>query len=101
MIQINKDSLEARILRFLMQNYPVTLKELSQELKIKESTLKPKLDELRKMGILEFDHLPDKTFIRLLRSDFNFVGIRPEQRRGLMKKFSKHKKEDYEGMAYR
>ena len=100
MIKINKDSLEARILRFLMENYPVTIKDLSTGLGIKEGTLKPKLEEMGRVGILRLEPLPDKTFIRLLRSDFSFVGIRPEQRKGIVKKSPGQKVKDYEGIAY-
>lgn len=101
MIEIKKDSMEARILRFLMENYPVTVRELVQGLKVKDSTLMPRLNELKKTGILELDVLPDKTFIRLLRTDFGFVGIKAEQRRGLVRKSFRKREEDYEGIAYR
>ncbi len=101
MIEIKKDSLEARILRFLMENYPATVKDLSTELGIKEGSLKPALSELGRAGILGFDQLPDKTFIRLLRTDFTFAGIKAEQRRGLVKKSFRKKEKDYNGIAYR
>jgi len=101
MMEINKDSMEARILKFLMENYPITVKELSKGIGVKGSTLKPVLLELRRMRILDFDFLPDKTFIRLLRSDFNFIGRKPEQRKGIVKKSSKQTVKDYEGIAYR
>ncbi|MBU4342029.1 MAG: transcriptional regulator [Candidatus Altiarchaeota archaeon] len=101
MIEINKDSLEARILKILMVRYPITAKELGTELGVKGSVLKPILLELRRMRILDFDFLPDKTFIRLLRNDFSFVGIKAEQRKGIVKKSSKQTVKDYEGIAYR
>ena len=101
MIEINKDSLEARILKILMVRYPITAKELGTELGVKGSVLKPVLLELKRMRILDFDFLPDKTFIRLLRNDFSFVGIKAEQRRGLVKKSIKKKEKEYEGMMYR
>jgi len=101
MMEINKDSMEARILKFLMENYPITVKELSKGIGVKGSALKPILLELRRMRIIDFDFLPDKTFIRLLRNDFSFVGIKPEQRKGIVKKSSRHEIKDYEGIAYR
>jgi len=101
MIEINKDSLEARVLKILMVRYPITAKELGTELGVKGSALKPVLLELRRMRILDFDLLPNKTFIRLLRTDFSFVGIKAEQRRGLVKKSFGKKEKEYEGMMYR
>lgn len=101
MMEINKDSMEAKILKFLMENYPITVKELSKGIGVKGSTLKPILLELRRMRILDFDFLPNKTFIRLLRTDFSFVGIKAEQRKGIVKKSSRYKAEEYEGIMYR
>jgi len=101
MIEINKDSLEARILKTLMVRYPITAKELGTELGVKGSVLKPLLLELRRMRIIDFDYLPDKTFIRLLRHDFNFIGEKPEQRRGIVKKSSRYKVKEYDGIMYR
>lgn len=101
MMEINKDSMEAKILKFLMENYPITVKELSKGIGVKGSTLKPILLELRRMRILDFDFLPNKTFIRLLRTDFSFVGIKAEQRKGIVKKSSRYTVKEYEGIMYR
>ena len=101
MIEINKDSLEAKILKILMVRYPITAKELGTELGVKGSVLKPRLLELRRMRILDFDFLPNKTFIRLLRNDFSFVGIKAEQRKGIVKKSSRYRVKEYEGIMYR
>ncbi len=100
-IEIESDSLEARILRILLETYPVTTSDLEWELKISSGILKRTLKALQSRGILEFEELPDKTFVRLLRSDFAFVGRKATQRKRYKQKGKKMpEKDDYEGMMF-
>jgi DNA-binding transcriptional ArsR family regulator len=100
-IEIESDSLEARILRILLETYPVTTTDLQWELKISPGVLMRTLRALQSRGILEFEELPDKTFIRLLRSDFSFVGRKATQRKRYKQKGKKKpKKKDYDGMMF-
>ncbi len=102
MIEIKKNSLEERILRILMDRYPVRASELRKELKVKDSIIKNSLNKLCSKGIIELEILPDETFIQLIRRDLRFSGVNPAQRKRLIEKKSKGAKiKDYEGMAYR
>lgn len=101
MIEINKDRLEARVLKTLMKKYPVTASELRKILGVREHTLKNSLTELARAGIIGLEPLPDKVFIRLLREDISFVGVRPKQKRGIVKEAEKRKAAEYGGMMFR
>jgi len=69
MIEIEKNSMEERILKILMSRYPVKFSELRNELGLKESIIMNSLDKLRLKKIIELEILPDETFIRLIRTD--------------------------------
>ena len=97
MIEIKKDSLEARILNCLQEKYPVTLQELKGELNVRESVLLDVLKKLQVKGAVELEILPDTIFIRLLRSDFNFVGMNPTQKKSLKKRVRRFKQMRDEG----
>lgn len=102
MIEIKKGSLEERILKILMNRYPVKLSELQTDLRIKESTIKNSLNKLCRKGIIELEVLPGETFIRIIRSDLSFHGVNPVQKRGIIRKKTKNREvEEYEGMMYR
>lgn len=100
-VEIESDSLEARILRVLLESYPVTVSDLEWELKISPGILMRTLKALQSRGILDFEELPDKTFIRLLRTDFAFVGRKATQRKRFKQKGKKKpKSEEYEGIMF-
>lgn len=101
MIEINKDSLEGRILKILLGKYPITFSELQVELNVRGYTLKKSLDDLSVRGVVGLELLPDKIFLRLLRNDLSFVGIKPSQRRGIVKRVDRRKPGEYEGMMFR
>ena len=101
MIEINKDSLEGMILKNLLKDYPITSAELQEKLKVRRHVLKKSLDELARRGIVEHEMLPDKIFLRLSRRDIRFVGIKPCQKRGIVKKTDRGKTGEYEGMMFR
>lgn len=63
---ISKDSLERRILDILKIRYPITIDELKKELRVNPRIADRSLKKLAVMGYIEFDVLPDKTYIRLL-----------------------------------
>jgi predicted ArsR family transcriptional regulator len=99
-IEIDSDSLEARILRILIKTYPVTVKDLKWDLKISPDILKRTLKALQSRGIIELEELPDKTFIRLIRRDIAFVGRKAAQRKRVKRKGKKAEKTEYDGMMY-
>lgn len=86
MIEIKKGTNEELIIKILQKKYPVTINNLQKELKLSRDIIERVLKKLQVKGIVRLEPLPDKTFIRLLRNDFSFIG-RKRQR-----KFIKHNK---------
>ena len=59
------------------------------------------LQKLQVKGIIQLEPLPDKTYIRLLRNDFSFIGKKRQKK--IIKHHSGKKKqepEDYDGIMY-
>jgi len=80
-IEVLHGSLEERVLRYLLETYPVTTATLARDLRIPASRLGRVLKALALRGIVELEELPDKTFVRLLRQDFSFFGYKESQRK--------------------
>ena len=97
MIEIKSGTLEEQIIKILQKTYPVTVKEVKNKLNVSNVIILRALNKMQIKGILVLDILPDKTFIRLLRHDFSFVGKKRQ------KKFKKHssskrqQKKEYDG----
>lgn len=100
MIEIERGSLEARIIEVLLEVYPITTKELRRELSLSEKMLDKGLKRLQTHGIIQLDPLPDKVYIRLLRRDFHFIGRKATQRKPIKRTGRKKQKKDYDGFAY-
>lgn len=101
MIEITRGTLEEQIIKILQKTYPVTIKEVAKQAHLSENQVKRVLNQLQIKGIVQLDKLPDKTFIRLIRRDFRFIGKKRQR------KFIKHHKkskqpesEDYDGIMY-
>ncbi len=92
-LQIDSDSLEARLIRLLMKGENVTLKEAAKKLNVSKNKLERTVKSLVSKGIVSVDALPDKKYLRLKRSDIQFHGTNPSQERALKKKKSKKSKE--------
>ena len=88
MIDIESGSLEARVLRILLKVYPITTEELQAKVGISEQALMRILKGFASRGFISFDELPDKTYIRMNRFDFKFIGRKATQKKAL-----KHVKE--------
>jgi len=80
-IEVLFGSLEERILRYLLETYPVTTAQLARDLKIAKPRLDRAVKGLSLRGVVELEELPDTTFVRLLRQDFSFLGYKESQRR--------------------
>ena len=80
-VEVLHGSIEERILRYLLETYPVTTAQLARDLKIAGDRLDRQLKALATRGIVELEELPDKTLIRLLRQDFLFFGYKESQRK--------------------
>ena len=101
MIEITADTLEARIIKLLQKTYPITIVEIEQKLHIPRKQVEWVLQKFQVKGIVKLEPLPDKTYVRLLRHDFRFLG--QKQQRKLIKQTSdkkKQKTEEYEGFMY-
>lgn len=103
-MDIKKDSIEARILSILRKQYPITINELQRQTRLSRSAIERVLRGLASRGIVCLEPLPDTTFVRLLRTDFRFIGRNPTQKTALKKIKPTEKKsktsDDYEGMMY-
>jgi len=101
MIEITTGTLEERIIKFLQKTYPVTVKDIKEELNVSRTVVSRVLQKLQTKGIVGLEPLPDKIYVRLLRHDFSFIGKRRQR------KFIKHrtgrkkqKSEEYDGIMY-
>lgn len=100
MIEIERGSLEARIIEVLLEVYPITVKELRKELSISEKMLERGIKRLKIRGVIALEPLSDKVYIRLLRRDFHFIGRKATQRKPLKRSGGRKKGKEYDGFAY-
>ena len=84
MIEITTGTLEERIIKFLQKTYPVTVSDVERQLHVSRSVILRMLQKFQVKGIVQLEPLPDKTYIRLLRNDFSFIGKKRQR------KFIKH-----------
>jgi len=100
MIEITRGTLDEQIIRILQKTYPMTVKELKIKLHLSKQQVVRVLNKLHVKGIVRLEPLPDKTYVRLLRHDFSFVG-KKRQRKFIKHSRSKiNKSKDYEGIMY-
>lgn len=100
MIEIKKGTLEERIIKTVQKEYPISVKELSKKLGISEKRLMAELIKMQSKNILVMEKLPDKTYIRLIRFDFLFVGKRRQYKFIKKKKMKEEKEEDEDNIMY-
>lgn len=101
MIEITIGSLEEQIIKLLRTAYPITTVEISLKLRVSRREIEWILHKFQVKGIVKLEPLPDITYVRLLRNDFQFIG--PKQQRRIMKQTTDTKKEEnnnYEGIMY-
>jgi DNA-binding transcriptional regulator GbsR (MarR family) len=101
MIEITIGSLEEKIIKLLQRKYPITIVEIAQKLRMSRREVEWVLQKFQIKGIAKLEPLPDKTYVRLLRNDFQFIG--PKQQRKIIKQNTQTKKKeetDYDGMMY-
>lgn len=92
MIEITIGSLEERIIKLLQKKYPITSSEIAQKLRVSRREVEWILQKFQIKGIAKLEPLPDKTYVRLLRSDFQFIG--PRQQKKILKHTTQTKKEN-------
>ena len=101
MIEITTGTIEERIIKLLQKKYPITVKEIKEELNISKSIVLRYLQKLQTKAIIRLEPLSDKIYVRLLRHDFSFVG--KKRQRKFIKHYTGKKKqepEDYNGIMY-
>jgi predicted transcriptional regulator len=101
MIEITIGSLEEKIIKLLQKKYPITTSELASRLRVSQKEIEWVLQKLKIKGVAKLEPLPDKTYVRLLRNDFQYIG--PRQQRKIMKQNTGKKEEDdadYDGIMY-
>ncbi|MBU1158097.1 MAG: hypothetical protein KKE24_02015 [Candidatus Thermoplasmatota archaeon] len=77
---VKLNQFETKIVKILQDWYPITVEEMRDELRMRPDTLDRNLKSLVLKGVISLDHLPDKTYIRLLMSDVHIApkGKRPK-----------------------
>jgi len=101
MIEITKGTLKEQIIKILQDTYPVTIEDISKRLHLSKTQITRVLKKLQMQQILVLEELPDKTYIRLIRHDFSFIG-KKRQRKFIKhsKKNSKKQTDEYNGIMY-
>ena len=101
MIEITSGTLEERIIKLLQITYPITVEDIKGKLNVSKDIVLRTLNKLQIQGIVKLEPLPDKTYVRLLRHDFSFIGKKRQR------KFIKHRSggkkqepEEYDGIMY-
>jgi predicted transcriptional regulator len=101
MIEITVGTIEEQIIKFLQKTYPVAISDLEKKIHVSRKNIVRVLQKLQVKGIVQLESLPDKTYIRLLRHDFSFIGKKRQKK--FIKHHSKGKKQEpkeYDGMMY-
>jgi len=101
-LEMREGTLESRIVHLLLEMYPVTAADIERELKARPGLLDRTLKALALRGVVELERLPDRTYVRLLRFDFAFVGRKESQRRRVKHRGRKPEKpKEYQGPMFR
>ena len=101
MIEITTGTLEDQIIKLLQKTYPITVSDIENEIHVSRDVIMRVLQKFQTKGILQLEALPYKTYIRLLRSDFSFIG-KKRQRKFIKHHSGKKKQEskEYNGIMY-
>lgn len=89
MVQVNSKSIEAKILRVILERYPIDDKEVVERTGLSPRDVERILKGMEARGWVNLERLPDKMFIRMNRFDFTFLGRDETQRKAV-----KHKSKD-------
>jgi DNA-binding MarR family transcriptional regulator len=89
MVQVNSRSIEAKVLKVLLEKYPIETGEVAQRSGLTKKEVERVLKGMEDRGWVTLERLPDKTYIRMRRFDFTFLGRDETQRKAV-----KHKGRD-------
>lgn len=93
MIEITLGSLEEKIIKLLQKKYPITSAEIARHLRVSRREIDWVLQKFQLKGIVRLEALPDKTYVRLLRNDFQFFGAK-QQRKTIKHSTTMNRKEE-------
>lgn len=93
-VQVESDSLQARLLELLMGSEKLTIEEAAKELSVSKERLERVVKKLASRGILRIQELPDKKYLDLVRTDIQFQGVNPSQEDAVKHKKSGKEKKD-------
>jgi len=100
MIEIIRGTLDEQLIKILQKTYPMTVEELKKKLHLSKQQVIRVLNKLQVKGIVRLEPLPDKTYVRLLRHDFSFIGKKRQRKFIKHSRGKTHKSKDYEGIMY-
>jgi DNA-binding MarR family transcriptional regulator len=92
MVQVNARSVEAKILRVLLEKYPIDVDDIVKMTGLQKKEVIRSLKGMESRGWLVLERLPDKMFIRMRRFDFTFLGRNETQRKAVKHKGKDRKK---------
>jgi len=87
MFEITRGTLDEQIIKLLQKKYPITVKDISEKLHLSKTQVLRVLQKMQIKEIVQIEPLPGKTFVRLLKNDFKFIGKKHQR------KFIKHYKD--------
>src|SRR4030042_5528889 len=90
MIEIITGTLEEQIIRLMQKTYPITTADLQKELKVSKTIIVRILKKFQIQGAVRLEPLPGKTYIRLLRNDFHFIGKKQQKNNKLHREKKKN-----------
>ena len=100
MIVINRGTIEESIIKVLQKTYPITVDKIGNELRISKDITLRVLKKFQVQGIVQLEPLSDKTYVRLVRHDINFIA-KKRQRKFIKHKTSKKKDlQEYDGIMF-
>ena len=100
MIEIKSGTLEERIIKLLLNTYPITVEDIKDELNLSKDIILRTLNKFQIKGIVKLEPLPGITYVRLLRKDFSFIGKKRQRKFIKHKSGKKQEPEEYNGIMY-
>lgn len=100
MIEITRGTHEERIIKILQKTYPITIDQMKNKLNLSKEIILRVLKKFQTKGIVKLEPLSDKTYVRLLRHDFSFIGKKRQRKFIKHHKNKKQEPEEYDGIMY-
>ncbi len=101
MVQVKANSIDAKVLKVLLDRYPIDIGEVAVELNLPIRRVQRAIKAMEQRGWVALETLSDKTFIRMKRFDFTFIGRDDTQRKAVKhKKKGKKKKKVMEKLLH-